>query len=483
MIVKFYTISKKNNSTKTPANAGVAFNVKLKSPCDVLNPRLELQGANLNYNYCYIEKFHRFYYVSNWTYIGPHWEIMLTVDILASWKNNIGNSQKYILRSSSNFDRRVRDDKFPALSEITYAQNTFDTPFTRTVAGGTYVLGVAAPGGSDNMISYFCLTTQQFAAFTAYMYDVDNYSAFDFPEEEGNVIIDFFRQCKEFIKDIFKSSLNPMQYIVSCMYLPFEYMNVVSSFIKFGWWETPIDCTRIAGYFHNVDIIDIPIPTHPQYSERGNWLNESPYAQYCLYLMPFGAIPIDPAQVRGCAFLRLRFAIDVVSGVARVEICARGRIEPSPIPEIERIITYAEATIGVPIQLAQYNNNFTAQASAIFDAAWQTVAQNPVGAANGIVNMVTTPANNVRIQGVSGTRISALQIEIDGSTQKGCLNAYFRSVAPMDNAQMGRPLCAIRTISAIPGFIICDNGEIVMEGTDYERNVIKTYLEGGFYYE
>ena len=52
-----------------------------------------------------------------------------------------------------------------------------------------------------------------------------------------------------------------------------------------------------------------------------------------------------------------------------------------------------------------------------------------------------------------------------------------------DNPQLGRPLCAIKTLNTIPGYIQVRNPDVSMACFEAERLMIIAYLASGFFYE
>ena len=52
-----------------------------------------------------------------------------------------------------------------------------------------------------------------------------------------------------------------------------------------------------------------------------------------------------------------------------------------------------------------------------------------------------------------------------------------------DNANWGKPLMQVKTISSIPGFIKAINPPIALPITETETQMIKEFMENGFYYE
>lgn len=64
--------------------------------------------------------------------------------------------------------------------------------------------------------------------------------------------------------------------------------------------------------------------------------------------------------------------------------------------------------------------------------------------------------------------------------------AYYQLIAAQDNDHYGRPVCQSMQISSISGggFILCANeGNLVISGTQLERQAVTAFMTGGFYYE
>ena len=63
------------------------------------------------------------------------------------------------------------------------------------------------------------------------------------------------------------------------------------------------------------------------------------------------------------------------------------------------------------------------------------------------------------------------------------LTHYFSILVDEDLENHGRPLCKLRTLGALPGYQLIQEGDVVMGGTDSERAAVKALLEGGYYFE
>ena len=116
---------RKLNKTITAINT---ISVRLKDDTDIMRPVIELDSANLppNANYCYIEKFSRYYFINKQGIsVGRDLMLTLEVDVLMSFRTFINNSMVVAERSSNKFNRYIGDN-IPILSK----QNNIFKAFT-----------------------------------------------------------------------------------------------------------------------------------------------------------------------------------------------------------------------------------------------------------------------------------------------------------------------------------------------------------------
>ena len=63
------------------------------------------------------------------------------------------------------------------------------------------------------------------------------------------------------------------------------------------------------------------------------------------------------------------------------------------------------------------------------------------------------------------------------------LHQTFRQQADIDYINKGYPCMRNLQINTLNGFVVCSNGDVDLNCTDAEKEKIKQYLTGGFYYE
>lgn len=99
MVVNTYTCSDDNNVlVKNLTEVSTLDNVKLKDATELIKPELVLMSDDYpTFNYVYLPKFNRYYYVTNIT-VNPNkiYRIALDVDVLMSFKDDILKSKGYV---------------------------------------------------------------------------------------------------------------------------------------------------------------------------------------------------------------------------------------------------------------------------------------------------------------------------------------------------------------------------------------------------
>jgi len=63
------------------------------------------------------------------------------------------------------------------------------------------------------------------------------------------------------------------------------------------------------------------------------------------------------------------------------------------------------------------------------------------------------------------------------------LQCEFKLLVDESNQDRGRPLCKVRTISSLSGYIMVSDADIEISAMEAEQQEIRGYMEGGFFYE
>ena len=168
MNIEFYTFDKKYNSTKRPTlNSGTTYDCYLKTSSSIISPTIELNiGLTVNpsaFNYAYISDYGRYYWVSEWTFANSSWFASLNVDVLASWKPYIGDTNMYVYRSSADYNGYLIDTKYPTQTGFTLETVDLNqgTPITQ-FSDGCYVVGIFGNNSNTSTVCYYVFTPTHF---------------------------------------------------------------------------------------------------------------------------------------------------------------------------------------------------------------------------------------------------------------------------------------------------------------------------------
>lgn len=468
MNITFYNFTKRLNSTKVVTSTGTQATVVLKETSSLTRPIIRLQSASRpTYNYAYIGDFGRYYYVHEWTWRDGLWEVELEIDALASWKTAIGNWSTYVLRSSHSSDLYIRDSFYPAKCKCSKVQTDLGKVLDRS---GVYILGVTSSSNSSTTMggstTYYSMTKGDIDTMIgALLTDVDQ--AID----PG--VID------QSISALAKSISNPLQWIKGCLWTPFPPNTAGLESIYLGLWNTGISGAVVADPTITWPLDSVSLPNHPQIS-RGKWLNAAPYRKMKLNAGPFGTLDIPGDASLEESSLSLSVIQDFTTGTASLVVkCGTGTSAWQAV---------MHSQIGVDVGLSQ---RYTSQhdwinaATEIVGGATKSVsigsfvtgsqADNIGRAMNGIVDAAEAIQGTPSSTGTDGA--------YSATKENWTLDTIFTEIVDEDNARLGRPLCQIKTLSTIPGFIQVAEGDVDCEATLAEKATIKSYLEGGFYYE
>lgn len=473
MIVNLYGFQKKKNSTAQPSisSATVLNNVELKDDTSVVNPVLLINqntsGMPLPFDpsyftYAYIPKFGRYYFITDVRWVSGLWELYLAVDVLASFKTAIGATAAYIERCSYESNGNIIDNLYPAKTDVQITNATISTSWNNVApSGGCYILGVVNNQSSGHIgaVTYYAMEASGLNLLLAFMYSNNIYQA-------GNIT--------EIGEDLFKSLFNPFQYIVSCMWFPgaASHYGDTQVTIKLGYWDTPV-IAYINKTVADVRFVSGTIPAHPQAASRGAYLNYAPYTRLTLFCPPFGEIPLDPTFTRVGKYLYGKVMIDPITGQATFRAAFNNNNNSySGKPFIEKT-----AMFGVPIQLAQvlsdYSGAINTAASGLTSGSIAGVIGGAIGAT--VQSAIASQAPKVSTNGANG---SFLNFAFEPS-----LVIEHTLLVDENNAELGRPLMATRTISAIPGYIKCAEAHFSASCFDSERDAVNNFMLSGFFYE
>lgn len=363
----FYKNDKKINSTKLPTSSpdDITLTVELKDVTSMFTPSLVISADvftdglghivnPMRYNYCYLPDFERYFFVRSWSWIVGRWECALEVDVMASFKTEIGNTNAFILRAASQYDADIIDTKYPTrMNEAgsLQEQSLFGatTPWNTDIknagiGSGFYVISVvnddiSAIGG----VSYYALSAAVMQELMNKLFAAPTWMNIT----DANIST-----------DMQKMLFNPMQYITSVMWIP-RGLNTSgmtsTNTLPLGWWSL-----TLTGGFYRLNVQNTAIEFtmtasmlyHPQYdASKRRWLQLSPYTTAGLYMPPFGFIPLDMTKLYRCSDIVVRVRIDVITGRGTLFISNKYKIEG--VTYDGGVIYTTVSQVGVPMSIAQ----------------------------------------------------------------------------------------------------------------------------------
>lgn len=530
MNVYLVGFSKRTNSTSQPNLTGVTpFSCKLKAPCSIMQPVLQFNFADvyknsLYYtNYAYIPDFHRYYYVTNWTYNGALAECTLKVDVLASFKTDITSSSQYVLRSASDYDGYIKDTKYPVKAAAPtivaglYQENPLQPP---TIGGvqltGCFVLGIISDEPSiTGCVSYYAMSDTELAEFMTGLFTLST--------QWGGGGQDLADGLKKAITD-------PMQYVISCLWFPYTVTDFVNAnlvtqqaTVKVG-YDTVTVSTYAYQFTGSINIqftnlISCTLPVHPSSSSRGNYMNYEPFTRYYLSFYPFcNLIELDGMRFNGTC--DLLYSVDLRTGKGVLNICSSHSGSSAANWKPACTVRSLEGQVGVQIPLAairtempstitQYAQNLVAAGINSEFGGFKQAAEKTVNSLSNIVmggiaklfgseelsDMVAeseAKMNTWSTSDLSEVASSALAMKSTAESigSQGTLSLYSRmplalwaecfTPAADDLTLHGRPLCAVRTLSTLSGYVMCDHPSIgAANAYAAENDEIESFLTTG----
>lgn len=485
--------AKKENSTKVPPSGTLTLALQgiLKEPCSIMTPvikieRLPADAIPGDYTYARWVQADRYYFIEDWVWANGLWEVHMKEDVLATFKTDIGNSTEYVLRtdSTTDFNGEITDTTYPATTDIVSESYSLSNIFTTDLTVGCYIVGIISGGTSQAVgaISYFAMTSAQFGALKDKLFSDDNLEIMGIIDSGGQQLV------QDLSQEVLKTMYNPYQYIVSCMWFPFGKSAIPStspvSTIKIGWWNYPLSGDRLYAQTFELGNEQFAITAHPQAS-RGSYLNYAPYTRRTL-LGRFGSVPIDTTMFVVGNKINVSYMIDLITGQCYTKISRR---DETTSPASEDLLAERNFLLGVPIQIAQVGTDYLGTAV----SALNTIPQIMGGAISGIASGKGAIMGAIAggASGIYNTLQSAMP-QVESSGQNGSFLApannthvieQFYKIVDEDIAHRGRPLCELRQLNTLSGFILCAEGEIDISCYDNERKEIVRYLTEGFFWE
>ena len=140
--IKFYNTPDENYVINKTKNDEITKSGTIKDDSSILTPTITIKKdlSLITKNYCYIEAFKRYYFITDILISGVEMVVSLKVDVLESYKEAILSSTQVITRHESQFNKYLIDSQIPVSSKIGTQIKKFGTsPF---ITNGSDVLDI-----------------------------------------------------------------------------------------------------------------------------------------------------------------------------------------------------------------------------------------------------------------------------------------------------------------------------------------------------
>lgn len=455
MEVTFFRFNKCRNETKQPTG-GTVINVRLKENCSILEPRLILSTPSWDYNYFHIPSFGRYYFVTNFTYIGNQtYQVDGTCDPMASFRDDILHSTQYISRAATGYDPDIIDNMYPAKAG---RQNNIQSlnfiPDDFAYGDCSFIIGVIgkSAGYCGIPVTYYLLYLSEMRKLNDYLFNSGNY---------GSLISD----------DIVKAFFNPMDAIVSCVVIPrsITLSPMTEANIDFGWFET----SGITAYIIQPYNYSLPTQAFNIYKPGEDYIKSPPFTQYSLFIPFIGRLELPGEKLYSYARIFITYNLDLVTGALSATVFA-GNGDAHTENDLQ--VTESSGQLGAVVAMAQLRSDvlaFGVNAAGAISSLFSARPADMVSTAISAIDAITPDPQTKGTNGALGSLFAY---------RETIFTCYYFAVADRTATRLGRPVCKTDVISNYNGYCLCKAAEVEPDGAyASEIDEITGYMNGGFY--
>lgn len=448
--IVLYHFSKRKNSTKRPIGQGTEVPCLLKTATTFQSPTFILQrpmNDMLQFNYC--KWADHYYFIDSTTSINAgQTEITCTEDVLATYKNEIGEYTCFIERS--NHQDTLLDDPLYLPTEDWQKQDSIVAqPLNVFVNGyaGNYIMRIVGAAGVET----YYVTEKQLGLIVSFMYTADN-----FQELIENATTKFL--------------FDPAKYIIDLKWLPFRSSNFISIMnnVNLGYWDSGVQALLIGGasnspvvhFSYNLELIN------PLYSNTDFRFYNGNFSRYFVQLPCIGVVPVDVTKTNNGQLLA-DYYFDAYSGLSDVWLKSGSSV-----------IGHYQCQMAVPVNIAGANVNIGDALIGGLSTVSSAMTGNALGVSSGVLNtMQSILSPEVISIGAVGS-VGGILNNLDAS-----VICYTRISTEPNGAGEGYADGNSRKISTCSGYLRCRNASIEISGFTGDQEAVNNYLNSGFYFE
>lgn len=467
----FYSnFSKRKNSTKQPTG-GTSVTMTLKEGTSIEKPSFILSGDVFSYNY--VQAFGHYYFVDDVKSVRKGiTEIDCSMDVLATYKSEIGSYTALIERSDTHYDATYPDPAISVMNDVVTDQASATTSLFSNV--GCFVVSVLNNVGSGTGFTTTYIMDKTNLERLAQYVNTDWGSSITPAAGEGAAGILQWLQA---------TFLKTADSIIDCIWLPMPTSTVSGS----SSYETVLigvdSVSGCSGYRLTSPYVASATTscTIPHYYSSGDFRRSSPYTTGKIYILGLGFAEFNPLDFEPSGTMNIYTAVDVSTGDALVVLSnASG----------EGVASYT-FNVGVSCPVGKVGNDVTGfmgsglTTSAMVAGAlslpskFSTAAGIATGA-SAINTLSSALGTTASIRGGKGGRAMWLNNDDEYIVETF---AHMTQSLTSVGTESGRPCMATYQISTCSGFVKCVNANVEIAGMGGEKEEVNNYLNTGFYYE
>ena len=464
MDVKFYTFSKRRNSTLQPTGSGTVKACKLKENCSIHNPVVILNTNTMSYNYAYISTWSRYYFVTDVVYLANSLvEYHLEEDVLASNKTAIGNTKAMIAYASDHYNAFIVDPRMQVTTATTVQNGTINT-----VDGAP-----ASPFSSE----HFLVTVFNDRGYCA----SGMCSTYYMTEAELVNLVNWL--CDASIMQTLGQFFNgnPLNAISSVKWIPYTIPSVRLS----------TQNVIIGDQDSNISTHEVTVFNYSSYKYKFQWnyhtdfRRVAPYTRGLLYLPGVGNVELNLADFTGSDFAYVKLSIEDLTGCVTYYVMNQtNSIISTYTCDVSAIIPIGMITANV----SGVGNSLIGVVGGAGAALAGAVTGNGIIALGGVSTALASASNlalaanqkTTTVSGGSGSRFVSAEPAIK-------FVAFLAGTINPDDADyiavMGRPVGYVTTIGTFSGYVQTVDAHVSTAGDVGEKEQIENFLNSGIYYE
>ena len=470
MNLKLLNFSKRLNSTKQPTaeelEAAKSYTIDLKQLTNIDNPELILTGASANeyaFNYAYISDWGRYYHIKSADLRHEDiYHARLELDDLATYKSQILNTSAYVIYSSSDYNRWIRDDRCPIViknSDYVYSQSAIvinDTPVFEASDDETVIITTV----SENYGLYSWIMSE--STVGALMKELSTNDS-------------WFSVLQQQFGDAMGSIVQVIRIPVAASLIQDSNNQSQIALGKYITTRSECSCYELKNrHLSTTGSIGIPTTyTDFRYTE--------PYCKAKLSIPFIGVIDFPLSELAPSGGINWRMDLDVLTGIVQFNFYDTANTKS--------IASYSGKCGGiVPIantQISDISNAVSGASGAIIGGAIGAAMGNPVTAAIGAISGAASSFYGA--QQNSSTVIGSYsggRSEFTCRTIKLCVEKFATANEPSNlTAIEGRPCCDVKQLLNLTGYVRTQGFSIDLNANSDVIKSINSKLDAGIYIE